>query len=104
MGLKIWCEIGSRTHDFTGYPLQLSFCIFILSLGDYRLIIFYMFDFDFNFGLPNQISLYPSKLPSGSSVEPLIYSYRATLWPLWVEYSQFVLRTFIKFLQIIVPN
>ena len=61
MGLKIWYENESRTHDFRGYPLYLSLCIFILGLCDYRFDILSTFVFDFNFRLPIQISLCPRK-------------------------------------------
>ena len=61
MGLKIGFENESRTHDFRGYPLYLSLCIFILGLGDYRFDILSTFVFDFNFRLPIQISLCPRK-------------------------------------------
>ena len=62
MGLKIWCENENRTHDFRGYPLYLSSCIFILGLGDYRFDILSTFVFDFNFRLPIKISLMSSQI------------------------------------------
>ena len=68
MGLKFDAEMGAGLMIFEDI---LCSCLFVFSFSAFVIIVlitFYIFDFDFNFRLPIQISLYPCKLPSGSSV------------------------------------